>query len=254
MRQLDLNCDMGESFGIWRLGQDEQVMPHITSANVACGMHGGDPSVMIATVGLAKKWGVSVGAHPSYPDLQGFGRRPMKMTAEEIQGYVLYQIGALWAIAKASGVELVHVKPHGALYNVASKDRSVAEPIAKAVSGFSSDLKLYCLPESELEAAGREYGLTTFAEGFVDRAYEPNGSLVDRNMPGSVTSDASQAVKQALMLASGQILCRDGTSLKLAVDTLCVHGDTPGAPEIAREVNAALRLAGYAVAASTPRS
>lgn len=249
MRQIDLNCDMGESFGIWRLGQDEQVMPHITSANVACGLHGGDPSVMIATVKLAKKWGVSVGAHPSFPDLQGFGRRPMKMSAEEIRGYVLYQIGALWAIAKAEGVKLVHVKPHGALYNVASMDKSVAYPIVSAIAGFSKELRLYCLPGSELEAAGHEFGLNVIAEGFVDRAYEPNGSLVDRNLPGSVASDAAQAVKQALLLASGEIVCRDGSLLKLSVGTLCIHGDTAGAPEIAREVNASLREAGYLVSA-----
>lgn len=247
--QLDLNCDMGESFGIWRLGQDEQVMPHITSANVACGMHGGDPSVMQATVALAKKHGVSVGAHPSYPDLQGFGRRPMHLKPDEIRAYVLYQIGALWAIARSKGVDLAHVKPHGALYNVAAKDRSVADPVAKAIADFSHELSLYCLPDSALASAGEEYGLKVVPEGFVDRGYEPNGSLVDRNMAGAVASEPSQAVKQALLLAKGTVICRDGSTLHLSVSTLCVHGDTPGAPEIAHEVNAALTLAGYQLSA-----
>jgi 5-oxoprolinase (ATP-hydrolysing) subunit A len=249
LKQIDLNCDMGESFGAWRMGRDEEVMPHITSANVACGLHAGDPSVMMATVKLAKECGVSVGAHPSFPDLQGFGRRVMRMTAEEIRGFVLYQIGALWAVARAAGMDIAHVKPHGALYNMAAKDRSVAQPIAEAVADFSRELSLYCLPSSELEAAGIECGLTIIAEGFVDRGYEPNGSLVDRNEAGAVAADATQAVRQALMLARGEVMCRDGSLLKLEVGTLCVHGDTPGAPEIAREVKAALRAKGYTLAA-----
>jgi UPF0271 protein len=249
LKPIDLNCDMGESFGAWRMGRDAEVMPHITSANVACGLHAGDPSVMMATVKLAKQWGVSVGAHPSFPDLQGFGRRVMRMTAEEIRGCVLYQIGALWAVARAAGIDIAHVKPHGALYNLAAKDRLVARPIAEAVAHFSRELCLYCLPSSELEAAGKECGLNTIAEGFVDRGYEPNGSLIDRNEAGAVVGDATQAVRQALMLARGEVMCRDGSLLKLEVGTLCVHGDTPGAPEIAREVNAALRTEGYTLAA-----
>ena len=248
LRHIDLNCDMGESFGVWRLGRDPEVMPHITSANVACGLHAGDPSVMLATVKLARQHGVSVGAHPSFPDLQGFGRRSMRLSPDEIRGYILYQLGALWAIARSEGVDLGHVKPHGALYNVAALDRSVAQPIARAVAEFSRDLSLYCLPSSELEAAGRENGLTTIAEGFVDRAYEPNGLLVDRNQPGAVAAEASQAVRQALSLARGEVVCRDRSILKLSVQTLCVHGDTPGAPEIAREVKAALLAEGYTLA------
>lgn len=224
-------------------------MPFISSANVACGLHAGDPSVMIATLKLAREYGVAVGAHPSYPDLAGFGRRQLPMSQDEIKGYVLYQIGALWAIAKAIGVELSHVKPHGALYNVAAKDRTVAQPIVEAVATFSQELRLFCLPSSELEAAGREAGLHTVGEGFADRAYEPNGSLADRKLPGAVAKDASEAVNQALMLARGEVLCRDGSTLKLSVDTICIHGDTPGAPEFAREVSGALIRAGYNISA-----
>ncbi len=249
VRQIDFNCDMGESFGAWRLGNDDQIMPHITSANVACGLHAGDPVVMLRTLNLAKQWGVSVGAHPAYPDLQGFGRRAMNLSGDEIRGFVLYQIGALWGVARSVGLELAHIKPHGALYNVACRDISVAQPIADAVASFSKDLYLYCLPSSDLEAAGHERGLKTIAEGFVDRAYEPNGSLVDRRQQGAVASDPASAVRQALMLARGEVVCRDGSLLKLSVGTLCVHGDTPGAPDFAREVRAALTSEGYILAA-----
>jgi UPF0271 protein len=240
---------MGESFGVWRLGRDAEVMPHITSANVACGLHAGDPAVMLATVRLARRHGVSVGAHPGFPDLQGFGRRAMRLSADEIRGYVLYQLGALWAIARSEGVDLGHIKPHGALYNIAAVDRSIAEPIAEAVARFSRNLPLYCLPSSELEAAGVENGLQTVPEGFVDRAYEPNGSLVDRSQTGAVAAEPPQAVHQALSLARGEVVCRDGSVLKLSVRTLCVHGDTPGAPDIAREVRAALLADGYSLTA-----
>lgn len=254
MPNIDLNCDMGESYGAWRMGQDAEVMPHITSANVACGMHAGDPSVMLATLKLAKEFGLSVGAHPSYPDMQGFGRRQMHLSADEIRGYVLYQIGALWAIARSLRIDLAHVKPHGALYNAATRDRMIADPVTEAIAAFSKELSLFCLPGSQLENSGIEHGLNTVAEGFVDRAYEPNGSLVDRNLPGSVAANPSEAVAQALMLAQGHVVCRDGSRLALSVSTLCVHGDTPGAPTIAREVNAALSAQGYTLAAPTPAS
>jgi UPF0271 protein len=249
-RTIDLNCDMGESFGPWKMGSDAEVMPHITSANVACGAHAGDPNVMAATVALARHHGVAVGAHPGFPDLQGFGRRAMHFSADEIVNLVLYQLGALWAMARAAGVELHHVKPHGALYNMACADAVVARPIVKAVRAFSPALAVYCLPASRLEEEALNEGLTTIPEGFVDRAYEPFGSLVDRHKPGAVASEPSFATRQALQLASGSVTCADGATLRLQVRTLCVHGDTPGAAQIARDVRAALIEAGYHVSST----
>jgi 5-oxoprolinase (ATP-hydrolysing) subunit A len=249
MKTIDLNCDMGESFGLWHIGQDTDVIPHITTANVACGAHAGDPNVMLSTVRLAKQHGVAVGAHPGFPDLQGFGRRPMRLSPEEIEATVLYQIGALWAIARSEGVKLSHVKPHGALYNMAASDSKMATAIARAVSRFSRELLFYCLPGSESEASAVEHGLTVMREGFVDRAYEPNGSLVDRSIPGAVPQDPSLAAHQALELADGRVRCRDGSLLELRVETLCLHGDTPGAPQIAQAVRSALVQSGYQVKA-----
>src|SRR5438874_2375935 len=188
-RSIDLNCDMGESFGPWKMGSDAEVMPHITSANIARGAHAGDPNVMAATVALARQHGVAIGAHPGFPDLQGFGRREIRFSADEILNMVLYQIGALWAIARAAGVELHHVKPHGALYNMACVDAAMARPIVQAVRAFSPALAVYCLPASRLEEEALQEGLIAIPEGFVDRAYEPNGSLVDRNRPGAVASE-----------------------------------------------------------------
>lgn len=247
MKQIDLNCDMGESFGSWRMGHDAAIMPFITSANVACGLHAGDPSVMEATVRLAKQHNVAVGAHPGYPDMQGFGRRIIPMSPVEIRAYVLYQIGALWAIARGLGVELSHVKPHGALYNYAAVNRDLARPVAQAVASFSKDLPLFCLPGSEMEMAGGELGLLIVKEGFVDRAYEPNGSLVDRNKPGSVYSDPAAAAQQALGLAAGSVTCVDGSDLAVEVSTLCLHGDNPAARDIARQVRETLTGNGYEV-------
>ena len=248
-RPIDLNADMGESFGSWRMGQDEELMPQITSANVACGAHAGDPNVMRATVKLAKKHRVQIGAHPGFPDLQGFGRRPMQLAPDEIEAYVLAQIGALWAIARSEGADLSHVKAHGALYNLAVKDRLVALPIVRAVAHFSRDLFLYCLPGSKQEEVARAHGIKTIPEGFIDRAYEPNGSLVDRRAPGAVVSDPAEAARNALALANGSIVTRDDSVLKVQVETLCVHGDGPNAPQIARSAFAALLLAGYSVQA-----
>lgn len=252
MSAIDLNADMGESFGAWRMGQDEVLMPHITSANVACGAHAGDPSVMTATIRLARQHGVAVGAHPGYADLQGFGRRAIAMAADEVTALVLYQIGALWGIARSEGVELRHVKPHGALYNSAASDRRLADAIARAVRQFSPSLLFFCLAGSEMEAAGREQGLQVARESFADRAYEPSGFLASREKHGSVLSSPEQAAYQALRLASGTVIALDGSELSLQVDTICIHGDTPGADAIARSVRAALEGVGYQVAAPSP--
>jgi UPF0271 protein len=249
VKSIDLNCDMGESFGPWKMGQDEEIMPHISSANIACGGHAGDPDVMTATVRLAKQCAVAVGAHPGYPDLRFFGRRPMRFSSDEIVSLVLYQLGALWAIARGEGVELRHVKPHGALYNSACVDRELAVAVCEAIRRFSAEVYVVGLPGSELEAEAEERSHPFLAEGFADRAYEPNGSLRDRMLPGATREDPVDAASQAVALASGTVTSFDGTPLKTPVDTICIHGDTPGAPEIARAVRQALDGAGYAVLA-----
>jgi UPF0271 protein len=242
---------MGESFGHWRIGQDEELMPHITSANIACGAHAGDPNVMRATIRLAKKHKVQIGAHPGFPDLQGFGRRPMQMAPDEIEASVLAQIGALWAIARSEGADLSHIKAHGALYNMAAVDKVVALPIVRAIVHFSRDLYLYCLPGSQQEVVAKEHGIKTVGEGFIDRAYEPNGSLADRSMPGAVILDPAEGARHALMLANGSTGTRSNSVIRLKVGTLCVHGDNPSAAQIARSSYAALLLAGYTVQAPT---
>lgn len=246
---IDINCDMGESFGPWKMGDDEAIMPYITSANIACGAHAGDPDVMAATVALAQQYGVSVGAHPGYPDLRGFGRRPLVMSRDEVVNMLLYQLGALWAIAKAGDVELQHVKPHGALYNRACQDRALANGVVAAVWQFSRSLALVGLPGSQMELAARERGMEYLREGFADRAYEADGSLRDRKHQDALFTDPTRAAHQAVGLAQGEVICVDGSCLSMQVDTLCVHGDTPGAVEIARYIKKALAEAQFEVTA-----
>jgi UPF0271 protein len=249
MPPLDLNCDMGESFGAYRIGADADVMASITSANVACGYHGGDPAVMRATVRLARGAGVGVGAHPGLPDLAGFGRREMRVTPQETEDMVLYQIGALAAIAGSEGVRLRHVKAHGALYNMAARDRGLADAVARAVRAFDPSLILFGLPSSELLRAGEAAGLTVASEGFADRAYEPDGSLSPRSRPGSVIHDVDAVVRRAVrMVIEGRVTATDGSDIALRVDTLCTHGDTPGAAELTRALRAGLERAGVTIA------
>ena len=235
---IDLNADVGESFGPWPMGQDEELIPIVTSVNVACGFHAGDPVVIERTIRLALDAGVAVGAHPGYPDREGFGRRDLAMSAGELEAAVLYQVAALAGMVAAAGGTLRHVKAHGALYNRAARDPSVADPIARAVRRVSTDLILVGPPDSALLRAGAGAGLTVAAEGFADRAYEPDGTLRSRRLPGAVHTDPAIAAAQAVALAA------DGRYA-----TLCVHGDTPGAPAIARAVRAALEAAGHRVAA-----
>jgi len=250
MPTIDLNCDMGESFGAYRIGADADVMGSITSANIACGFHGGDPSVMRRTVLMARASGVALGAHPGLPDLAGFGRREMQVTPADVETMVLYQIGALAAIARSQGERLQHVKAHGALYNMAARDRSLADAIARAVHAFDPALVLFALPESELTRAGDAAGLRVAAEGFADRSYEPDGSLTPRSRPGSVIHDAAAVVERAVRMAvDGRVAATDGSTISLRIDTLCVHGDTPRADELARLLRAGLERAGVAVAA-----
>jgi 5-oxoprolinase (ATP-hydrolysing) subunit A len=243
--KIDLNCDMGESFGPWTMGADEQVMPHITSANIACGAHAGDPSVMRRTVRLARAAGVAVGAHPGFADLQGFGRREMQMDPAELEDSLIAQIGALTAMARAEGAAVQHVKAHGALYNMAARDPRLAAVIARAIRACDASLVMFGLPGSPLLEAGRSEGLRVAAEGFADRSYEPDGSLTPRSRPGAVIDDVEAVVARAVrMVREGVVLTAAGRPIELRVQTICVHGDTPGAAELTARIAAALRATG----------
>jgi UPF0271 protein len=244
----DLNCDMGESFGAWQMGADEAVMPHISSANVACGAHAGDPSVMRRTVRLARAAGAAVGAHPGFADLQGFGRREMQVDPAALEDSLIAQIGALAAIARAEGAALQHVKPHGALYNMAARDARLAAAVARAVVACDPSLILFAPPASALIDAGRDHGLRVAAEGFADRSYEPDGSLTPRSRPGAVIHDVDAVAARAVrMVRDGVVLASDGRAIDLRLQTICVHGDTPGADVIAARTADALRGAGVTV-------
>jgi len=246
--RIDLNCDLGESFGAYTIGADEAVMSSISSANVACGYHGGDPAVMRRTVRLACAAGVAVGAHPGFPDLAGFGRREMHMAPQDAEDMILYQIGALAAIARSEGARLRHVKPHGALYNMAVRDRGLADAIARAVVSFDPSLILFALPGSALIRAGEACGLRIAPEGFADRTYEPDGSLTPRSRAGAVIHDPRTVVKRAVRMAvEGTVLATDGSELAMRVDTICTHGDTPGAQELTRALRTGLERAGVAI-------
>lgn len=240
--KVDLNCDMGESFGVYTLGVDAEIMPFITSANIACGFHGGDPNVMSRTVALAKQFGVGIGAHPGYPDLAGFGRRVLHMSESEIENMMLYQLGALWGLTRAYNATLRHVKPHGALYNLAVQDLKVARAITRAVARFDSKLILVGLPDSGLSQAANEFGLPFAREGFIDRAYKADGTLLPRGEAGAVLTSATRAADRAKqMVLEKRVMSIEGKLIPLEVDTLCIHGDTPHALEIARAVFTTLR-------------
>jgi len=238
--KIDLNCDLGEN-----IGNDEAIMPYVTSANIACGFHAGDAGVMQATVRLAKRYNVNIGAHPSWLDLEGFGRREMNLPLDEVETLVTYQIGALAAIAKAEGVALMHVKPHGALYNQAAKDRGLAETIARAVKKFGGDLILVGLAGSELCSAGIAAGIQTASEGFPDRAYNPDGTLMSRSKTGAVIESPAEAANNALKLIKDGILFG---GKKISVDTLCLHGDNIHAAENAKLLREILTKNGVEVA------
>ncbi|AEJ39196.1 Lactam utilization related protein (lamB) [Sulfobacillus acidophilus TPY] len=245
--RIDLNSDMGESFGAWTMGHDESVLPYITSANVACGFHAGDPRVMARTVRLAKSHGVSVGAHPAFPDLVGFGRRNLAVTPEEAHTDVLYQIGALHAFCRAENIPLAHVKPHGQLNNLAVTDASLADAILDAIELYDRQLILIAYG-GELLARGRARGLTVAQEVYVDRAYLPDGRLAPRSLPGAVIQDPSVAARRAVeMVLQHRVPTLDGQWLTVTPDTICIHGDNPGAVELARAVRRALDAAGVEV-------
>lgn len=242
---MDLNCDLGEGFGVYRLGCDEEAISHVTSVNVACGFHASDPLNMVRTVRLAKKHGVAVGAHPAYPDLVGFGRRPLAATPQQVQADVLYQIGALAAICRAEGVALQHVKPHGALYNAAAKDKELAVAIAGAVQAVDPQLYLVCLAQSCLSEAAKELGQPYAEEAFADRGYLADGKLVPRSQPGAVYADPQAVADRAVrMVAEGCVEAHDGQRLSLRADTICVHGDSPGAVAMIAAIRRAFAAAG----------
>lgn len=249
-KTIDLNCDLGESFGAWTMGQDEALLDLITSANIACGFHAGDPATMQQTVQLAVARGVALGAHPSLPDLQGFGRRAMGITPGEARGLILYQVGALDAFARAAGSRLRHVKPHGALYNMAAKDKGLALAIAGAVRDFDPALFLVGLSGSASITAAQELDLPCASEVFADRGYEVDGSLSPRNQPGAMITDPDVAVARVLrMVLEGRVESRTGVDLPIQADTVCLHGDQPDALAFAQRLRKALAEAGVEVRA-----
>ncbi len=248
--RVDLNADVGESFGIYTIGNDELLLRYVTSANIACGFHAGDPCVMRSTVRLAGRAGVAIGAHPGFPDLAGFGRREINVRAEEICDQVLYQIGALSAIAKAEGLRLQHVKPHGALYNMSVRRADVADAIAGAVASFDESLVVIGLPGSELALAAARFELRFAAEAFADRSYEADGSLTPRDQPGAVLTHPAAAVDRAIrMVRERKVEARSRELVSINAETICVHGDTPDSAALAAAVREGLESAGVTVAA-----
>ncbi|WP_114238214.1 LamB/YcsF family protein [Dyella sp. C9] len=249
-KTIDINCDLGESFGAWHMGDDAALLAVVSSANIACGFHAGDPDIMRRTVALAVQHGVAIGAHVSLPDLQGFGRREMAVTPAEAYAMTLYQIGALHAFAHAAGTRLHHVKPHGALYNMAARDARLAQSIAEAVRDFDASLWLFGLAGSELVDAGRNAGLQVASEAFADRGYRADGSLQPRKEPGALITESDEAIAQAMAMArEGRVRAVDGNIVELQADTLCVHGDGAHAVAFARNLHAALEAAGITIAA-----
>lgn len=248
---VDLNCDMGESFGAWSMGNDAAILPFVTSANIACGFHAGDPAVMKQTVRAALCHGVAIGAHPGLPDLVGFGRRDLAISAEEAFDMTVYQLGALAAVARAEGGQLHHLKPHGALYNVAATNATLAEAIAEAVYKVQPELTLYGLAGSELTRAGEKLGLRTAHEVFADRTYQANGTLTPRRQPDALITDADTAIAQVLrMVQAGQVRTQQGHDVAIRADTVCIHGDGAHALEFAQRLSAVLRESGVMLQAS----
>lgn len=241
MLSVDLNCDLGESYGLFKIGNDEEILKHITSANIACGFHAGDYNVMMETVKMAKAHGVKIGAHPGFPDLHGFGRRDMHLTQQEIYNLVVYQIGALEAVARTCGTKVFHVKPHGAMYNMAVRDKHVADAIAEAVVDVNPQLVLFGLAGSLMVKAGKEKGLRVAHEVFADRNYQPDGMLTPRSHANAMIHDTENAIKRVIrMITEGKIAAIDGTDLEITADTICVHGDEPQTLEFVVKLKQAL--------------
>lgn len=241
MYKIDLNCDMGESFGTYRLGNDEKILDYVTSANIACGFHAGDPTTMRKTVRMALEKNVAIGAHPGLPDLAGFGRRSMQITPEEAYDLVLYQLGALSGFVTAEGGKLQHVKPHGALYNMAAKDDSLSLAIAKAIYHVDSELILYGLAGSELIKAGEKVGLRCANEVFSDRTYQQDGTLTPRTNPNALINTQEEAVNQVItMIKEGKVQSQQGVDIPINADTICIHGDGEHALAFAKHLASSL--------------
>ena len=248
MKRIDLNCDMGESYGAWKMGADAEVMPHISSANIACGFHGGDPATIRKTVKLALEHGVAIGAHPSLPDLMGFGRRVMKISPQEMYDLVVYQAGAVEAFARAAGSKLHHIKCHGALYNMAANDEALSDAMVRAAKDLGA--MLYVLSRSKNYEIARRAGIAVCAEVFADRGYTDQGELAPRDKPGGMIEDAQKAVQQALgMIEEGFVTSLSGKRVPVVADTLCIHGDQPGAVAFAQALRRTFKERGIAVAA-----
>ncbi len=247
-KTINLNADLGESFGAWKMGEDQALLQVVRSANIACGFHAGDPLVMRDTVRAALAAGVSLGAHPAYPDLQGFGRRPMKLAPAEVEAMIIYQVGALMGIAASEGGRVTHVKPHGALNNQACENAALADAVARAVKSVDPELILLAPVLSELYAAGERAGLRVAGEIFADRAYTDAGMLVPRGQPGAVIHDHDELVAHVLrMLDCGGVVAQSGKCLPAPMDSICVHGDTLGAVESAGRLRTALEAKGWVV-------
>lgn len=245
MYRVDLNCDLGESYGAYVIGMDDKVIPFITSANVACGYHASDPVVMEKTVGLCKKHNVAVGAHPGFPDLMGFGRREMRLAPAEAKAYMLYQIGALDAFCRAAGLKLYHVKPHGALYNMAARDGTLARAICQAIKEYDKTLVLLALAGSEMVRAAQEMGLPVAQEVFADRGYEEDGSLVSRQKPGAMITDEEEAIARVVrMVTEGVVTAVTGRDISVRADSVCIHGDGEHALAFAQRIREALTSSG----------
>ena len=237
MYQIDLNCDLGESFGNYKIGMDEEVIPLISSANVACGYHASDPMVMQKTIAMTKKLGTAVGAHPGFPDLMGFGRRNLSVSPAEAKAYTLYQLGALDAFCRTQGVKLQHVKPHGALYNMAAKDYELARGICEAIYEFDKDLIVLALSGGQLIRAGQDIGLRTALEFFSDRAYEEDGTLVNRRKEGAVITDENEALARVVrMIKENKLTAITGKDISIKADSVCVHGDGVKALEFVKKI------------------
>ena len=248
MDRVDLNSDLGESFGAWTMGLDREVLGHVSSANVACGYHAGDPLVMEKTVAAAKAAGVALGAHPGFPDLMGFGRRAMACSDREVKAYVQYQLGALMAFAAAQGLRVQHCKPHGALYTMAAKDMDLAMAIARAIAEVDRDVILLGLAGSRMLEAGRRAGLRTASEVFADRAYRADGSLVSRSEKGAVIHDREEALARTVrMVTEGKVTAITGEEVEIRADSICVHGDNPSAVTFVQEIRRALESRGVTV-------
>ena len=249
MVKIDLNCDLGESFGAYTIGMDDKVIPLISSCNIACGYHASDPLVMKKTVEMAAKAGIGIGAHPGFPDLMGFGRRNMNVSPAEASAYVTYQLGALYAFARSAGVKLQHVKPHGALYNMAGKNYDLALAIAKAVQAFDPSLILMGLAGSQSVKAAQDIGLPVANEVFADRAYMPDGSLMPRTMEGAVIHDEKLAISRVVrMVMEHKVTACDGTDIEIIPDSVCVHGDNVKALAFVTEIRKALEAEGVTIA------